>query len=93
MIEQIARDCGLVLESWMTNPPKPAMWHATPEQLDAVARAYIAFGMELAAQIVENVTSEVWHDGNYAVAAAIRSKAVQNTVQVSGAVKETGHDF
>jgi hypothetical protein len=56
----------------------------TAAQMLAIRDQGIKYGMELAAQIVENVTSEVWHDGNYAVADAIRSKAVQNTVQVSG---------
>lgn len=34
--EQIAaraRAAGFYLESWMTNPPKPAMWHGTPEAM------------------------------------------------------------
>lgn len=38
----IAKAAGLKLESWMTNPPKPAMWHGTPEALRAFARAILA---------------------------------------------------
>lgn len=37
--DSLAVQCGGRLESWMTNPPKPAMWHFTPDQRDAFARA------------------------------------------------------
>jgi hypothetical protein len=29
--DEAAKRAGFRLESWMTNPPKPAMWHGTPE--------------------------------------------------------------
>lgn len=37
--DSLAVQSGGRLESWMTNPPKPAMWHFTPDQRDAFARA------------------------------------------------------
>lgn len=37
--DSLAVQSGGRLESWMTNPPKPAMWHFTPGQRDAFARA------------------------------------------------------
>jgi hypothetical protein len=34
LIERLAREAGGRLESWMTNPPKPAHWHLTPEAME-----------------------------------------------------------
>jgi hypothetical protein len=32
-IRHLALACGFQLESWMTNPPKPAQWHGTMEAM------------------------------------------------------------
>lgn len=37
--DALAVQSGGRLESWMTNPPKPAMWHFTPAQRDEFAKA------------------------------------------------------
>jgi hypothetical protein len=36
-IRHLALACGFQLESWMTNPPKPAMWHGTMENMRQLA--------------------------------------------------------
>jgi len=41
-IDQAARLAGFLLESWMTNPPKPAMWHGTPDALRKLVRSLAA---------------------------------------------------
>lgn len=38
-LKTLASASGLRLESWMTNPPKPAQWHGTPEALRKFAAA------------------------------------------------------
>lgn len=37
--DSLAVQSGGRLESWMSQPPRPAMWHFTPDQRDAFARA------------------------------------------------------
>jgi hypothetical protein len=32
-VKALAKRAGFYLESWMTNPPKPAMWHGPPEAM------------------------------------------------------------
>lgn len=32
-VAERAKAAGFQLESWATNPPRPAMWHGTPEAM------------------------------------------------------------
>lgn len=37
-LHQMARSAGGRLESWMTNPPRTAMWHFTPDALEKLVQ-------------------------------------------------------
>jgi hypothetical protein len=41
----MARECGALVESWMTNPPKPGLFYMTPEQITHFA-SLIAQGIK-----------------------------------------------
>jgi hypothetical protein len=54
-IAALARAAGFRLESWMTNPPKPMLWHGTPQAMRALVEAVISR--------TELASSEKWNDG------------------------------
>jgi hypothetical protein len=37
-ILKLAAKAGFRVESWLTNPPKPSLYYASPEQLEAFAK-------------------------------------------------------
>ncbi|MES1979568.1 MAG: hypothetical protein V4451_16115 [Pseudomonadota bacterium] len=60
LIERMAKKVGGQLESWMTNPPKPAMWHFTPEQL---ASLIASVAEECAKTNADLIPASGWGDG------------------------------
>jgi len=58
-IDQAARAAGFLLESWMTNPPKPAMWHGSTEALRQLVRGAVEQERERCARICDEM-GEHW---------------------------------
>lgn len=82
-IDSIAKRAGFSLESWMTNPPRPAMWHGSPEALLTFYEEGFRAGMERAAAIC---SARVMGDNNREdgeakqCAAAIRAETVSDGI-------------
>lgn len=69
LIERLAREAGGRLESWMTNPPKPAHWHLTPDAM----RRLVALVAEECAKAVEQ--HDIESDGYVETANVLKSAA------------------
>ena len=52
MIEQIAKEAGIKIEYWMTNPPKPCAYSADIAELEKFAELVIKECASIAAQYV-----------------------------------------
>lgn len=53
----MAKEAGAQIETWMTNPPKPAMYCMTPEQLMAFAQRLRQEEREQCARIADRVAT------------------------------------